>query len=144
MLIKPIFEYFKDRTPGSYLEEKETSLTWQYRNTERDFGAFRAQELLSHLGDSTFQVDVVKGDKEIEVRPYELNYTRVLKTILTRQSDFDFVLYFGPPCKIESDRLDSIFTVGVGSKNQKYYLNDCNELAALIEEIFTYQQQPSN
>jgi trehalose 6-phosphate synthase/phosphatase len=144
VLIKPIFEYFKDRTPGSYLEEKETSLTWQYRNTERDFGAFRAQELLSHLGDSTFQVDVVKGDKEIEVRPYELNYTRILKTILTRQSDFDFVLYFGPPCKIESDRLDSIFTVGVGSKNQKYYLNDCNELAALIEEIFTYQQQPSN
>jgi trehalose 6-phosphate synthase/phosphatase len=48
--VKPIFQHFTDRTPGSYFEEKETSLTWHYRSTEREFGAFRAQELQSHLG----------------------------------------------------------------------------------------------
>lgn len=48
--IRPIFQYFTERTPGSYFEEKEISLTWHYRATERKFGAFRAKELQSHLG----------------------------------------------------------------------------------------------
>lgn len=47
--IKPIFQYFTERTPGSYFEEKETSLTWHYRRCERKFGAFRTKELQSHL-----------------------------------------------------------------------------------------------
>jgi trehalose-phosphatase len=46
--IKPIFQYFTERTPGSFFEEKETSLTWHYRASE--LGSFRAQEMQSHLG----------------------------------------------------------------------------------------------
>ncbi len=37
---------------GSFLEEKETSLTWHYRSAERDFGSARALELKAHLGNN--------------------------------------------------------------------------------------------
>lgn len=142
-MIKPIFEYFKDRTPGSYLEEKETSLTWHYRNTERDFGAFRAQELQSHLADSTFPVDVVTGDKTIEVRPYNLNYTVMVKNILSRQTDASLILYCGPNCRIESN-CEATFPCGVGNKNQKYFLNDYEEVEKLIEQLSMKEDSPTN
>lgn len=142
-MIKPIFEYFKDRTPGSYLEEKETSLTWHYRNTERDFGAFRAQELQSHLADSTFPVDVVTGDKTIEVRPYNLNYTMMVKNILTRQSEASFILYCGPNCRIDST-CEATFPCGVGNKNQKYYLNDYEEVEKFIQLLSMEGDSPTN
>ena len=43
-----------DRTPGSFLEEKETSLTWHYRFTHPDFGSYRAKELQAHMGMYSF------------------------------------------------------------------------------------------
>lgn len=38
-VLKPVFEYFAERTPGSFIEEKELALTWHYRNADVDFGA---------------------------------------------------------------------------------------------------------
>ena len=32
--IKPLFEHFLERTPGSYLEEKEINVTWHYKNSD--------------------------------------------------------------------------------------------------------------
>jgi trehalose 6-phosphate synthase/phosphatase len=29
--IKPVIEYFTKRTPGSYVEQTEVYITWQYR-----------------------------------------------------------------------------------------------------------------
>lgn len=37
-VLKPVFEYFAERTPGSFIEEKELALTWHYRNADVDFG----------------------------------------------------------------------------------------------------------
>ena len=33
--IKPLFEHFLERTPGSYIEEKEINITWHYKNADR-------------------------------------------------------------------------------------------------------------
>ena len=32
--IKPLFEHFLERTPGSYIEEKEINITWHYKNAD--------------------------------------------------------------------------------------------------------------
>jgi trehalose 6-phosphate synthase/phosphatase len=36
--VKEIFEYYTERTPGSFIEEKECSLTWHYRKADPKYG----------------------------------------------------------------------------------------------------------
>ncbi|KAI8612256.1 glycosyltransferase family 20-domain-containing protein [Chytriomyces sp. MP71] len=54
--IRPLFEHYTERTPGSWIEEKEVNITWHYMNADPDFGSWQAAELqvnlermLSHL-----------------------------------------------------------------------------------------------
>jgi len=134
--IKPIFQYFTDRTPGSYFEEKEISLTWHYRATERKFGAFRAKELQSHLDKCTFPVNVINLNKTIEVRPYECNSTTVLKKIIHKIPDYNFLLYIGEPVNIDfSESEAAIFTCSVGQKTQKFFLQNPDEVIHIFERI---------
>ena len=43
--ILPVLEVYVDRTPGSFIEEKELSLVWHYRNCDAELAAVRAKEL---------------------------------------------------------------------------------------------------
>lgn len=36
--VLPIFEYYTERTPGSFVEQKKSSLTWHYRLADPDYG----------------------------------------------------------------------------------------------------------
>ena len=36
--VLPVFEYFTERTVGSFIEHKTASLTWHYRLADPDFG----------------------------------------------------------------------------------------------------------
>lgn len=129
--IRPVFQYFTDRTPGSFFEEKEASLTWHFRSTETTFGAFRAQELQCHLETSTFHAHVQVSEKTLEVRPHECNSTSVIRRILKKHPNNDFMLYVGEATSAElSDK--HLFTCSVGKKHQKYWLNDCNEVLDII------------
>ncbi|KAI8870678.1 hypothetical protein GQ42DRAFT_121901, partial [Ramicandelaber brevisporus] len=54
--IAPVLEYYRLRTPGSTIEEKEINISWFYNNTDHEFGQWQANELklnlektLSHL-----------------------------------------------------------------------------------------------
>jgi len=134
--IKPIFQYFTERTPGSYFEEKETSLTWHYRATERKFGAFRAKELQSHLDKCSFPVHVVSVNKAIEVRPYECNSTTIVKRIINKHSDYDFLFYVGEQINVDSfSENAAVFTCGVGQKNLKYYAQNSEEIVFLLDRL---------
>eukprot|EP01114_Cavostelium_apophysatum_P002573 TRINITY_DN1228_c0_g1_i2.p1 TRINITY_DN1228_c0_g1~~TRINITY_DN1228_c0_g1_i2.p1 ORF type:complete len:776 (+),score=198.46 TRINITY_DN1228_c0_g1_i2:1922-4249(+) len=133
--IKPIFEQYTESTPGSFLEEKETSLTWHYRSTEVDFGAFRGQELLTHLDVTTFPANVVAGDKTVEVRPHECNATTMLKKLMNRNVDFDAMVYIGDTPNIDFNDDKRVFTCGVGHKNQKYFLNDSEEVVSFLDKM---------
>jgi len=133
--IKPIFENYTESTPGSLLEEKETSFTWHYRSTEVDFGAFRGQELLTHLDTTNFPVNVVSGDKTIEVRPHDCNPTATMKKLLNKNADFDMMLYIGDPSNIDFNDDNRVFTCGIGQKSQKYYLNDSEAVIAFLDEL---------
>lgn len=48
-LIRPLFQHYTTRTPGSSIEEKESSLVWHFRNAEPEFGAWQAAELQLNL-----------------------------------------------------------------------------------------------
>ena len=48
--VLPLFRYYTERTPGSFIEEKDINLTWHYRNADPEFGAWQASELQMNLG----------------------------------------------------------------------------------------------
>ncbi|MDK2979091.1 MAG: trehalose 6-phosphate synthase/phosphatase, partial [Bacteroidales bacterium] len=43
--IKPILEFYVDRTPGTFIEEKNYSYVWHYRKADPELGNIRANEL---------------------------------------------------------------------------------------------------
>jgi trehalose 6-phosphate synthase/phosphatase len=48
-IVRPLFEHYTQRTPGSFVEEKEVNLTWHYRNADPEFGNWQANELRVNL-----------------------------------------------------------------------------------------------
>ncbi len=81
--VAPILEDFTVRTPGSLVEEKEGSLAWHYRACDSEFGQRQALELHAHLTErlSNLPVQVLPGDKVIEIRPHGTNKGTVVGTV---------------------------------------------------------------
>ena len=68
--MQPVLEHFVDRTPGSFVEEKEYSLVWHYRMSDPEFGDWLANELAATLEELLTETELraVRGHKAIEVR----------------------------------------------------------------------------
>ncbi|PWA98239.1 alpha,alpha-trehalose-phosphate synthase [Artemisia annua] len=69
--VKDVFEYFTERTPRSYYELRETSIVWNYKYADIEFGRLQAKDMLQHLWTgpiSNASVEVVQGGRSVEVR----------------------------------------------------------------------------
>ncbi|GLJ53773.1 hypothetical protein SUGI_1147650 [Cryptomeria japonica] len=103
--VKLVFDYFKERTPRSYVEVRETSLVWNYKYADVEFGRVQARHMLQHLWTgpiSNAAVDVVQGSRSVEVRPVGVSkgaaIDRILGAIVHRQcmdTPIDYVLCIG-------------------------------------------------
>ena len=73
--ILPVLEVYVDRTPGSFIEEKEFSLVWHYRNCDAELAAVRAKELKDVLLNLTanLNIGVMEGNKVIEIKNTNIN-----------------------------------------------------------------------
>lgn len=100
--VQPVFDYFKERTPRSYVEARETSLLWNYKYADIEFGRVQARDMLQHLWTgpiSNAAVDVVQGGRSVEVRPVGVSkgaaIDRILGEIVHRKrlmTPIDYVL----------------------------------------------------
>jgi trehalose 6-phosphate synthase/phosphatase len=71
----PHLKLYADRVPGSFVEEKEFSIAWHYRNADAELGAQRAKELIDDLVQFTANIDVqiLEGKKVVEIRNSGVN-----------------------------------------------------------------------
>lgn len=78
-LATTIMEVYTTRTHGSYIEETEMKVLWQYRDADLEFGYSQARELEDHLSNvlRSYPVDILHGGVEeggyVEVRPKGVN-----------------------------------------------------------------------
>jgi trehalose 6-phosphate synthase/phosphatase len=96
--IMPVLEDYTDRTPGSFIEEKQTNIAWHFRNADPEYGPFQEKELLETLQDITSQlpVDILVAKKAIELRPKGTGKGAIVKSILEKDNvSYDFVLCIG-------------------------------------------------
>ena len=70
-----ILREFAERTPGSLIEEKTAGFAWHYRSADPEYGAAQAKELSLHLATllTNVPVEILPGDKVIEVRPHGIH-----------------------------------------------------------------------
>jgi trehalose 6-phosphate synthase/phosphatase len=94
--VRPILELFVDRTPGSFIEEKEFSLGWHYRKTGPGLGEVRARELVTDLLNltSNLNLQVLEGSRIIEVKNAGINKGQAALQWIPRKT-WDFTLAIG-------------------------------------------------
>jgi len=141
--IRPILELYTDRTPGSFIEEKDFSLAWHYRKVDPDLASIRARELKDILLNlvTNLNLEVLEGSRVIEIKSVGIDKGRaVLKWILS--DDWDFILAVGDDWTDEdvfSVLPDSAYSIKVGLSptkaryNVKSYLDVRKLLKKLIE-----------
>mmetsp|Transcript_10631 Transcript_10631/g.40041 ORF Transcript_10631/g.40041 Transcript_10631/m.40041 type:complete len:1009 (-) Transcript_10631:187-3213(-) len=84
-VVRPIMEYFEERTPGTYIEDKDSSLTWHYRDADPHFGSWQAKDMQMHMEDvlTNLPLEILQGNKVLEVRHRNANKSAVLETFLS-------------------------------------------------------------
>ncbi|GAX74440.1 hypothetical protein CEUSTIGMA_g1889.t1 [Chlamydomonas eustigma] len=104
--VQLVLDYFCERTPRSFVETRETSLVWNYKYADMEFGRTQARDLLQHLWTgpiSNAPVEIIQGGRSVEVRPVGvtkgLGMQRLMGLIAEMEggvnSAYDFVLCIG-------------------------------------------------
>jgi trehalose 6-phosphate synthase/phosphatase len=90
--VRPVLEHFVERTPGSFVEEKQYSLVWHYRRSEPEFGEWLAGELVALLEGMLAQTELTayRGRKNVEVKPMWINKGLVVERLVAQWPDTDF------------------------------------------------------
>ncbi|PLX17375.1 MAG: bifunctional alpha,alpha-trehalose-phosphate synthase (UDP-forming)/trehalose-phosphatase [Salinivirgaceae bacterium] len=95
-LMLPIMEFYEDRTPGTFLEEKNYSLVWHYRKADPELGAGRANELKDQLTSliANHDLEIIEANKSIEIKSSTTSKGKAVHQMLLNK-DFDFILGIG-------------------------------------------------
>ncbi|CAO3592094.1 unnamed protein product [Absidia cylindrospora] len=154
--VREIFQYYTERTPGSFIEEKRGSLTWHYRKTEPEsFGEFQAKECQNHLENAIvpkLPVEILIGKKNLEVRPIMINKGEAVKRAMAQATTTDFIFCAGDDRTDEDmfkalknqvsrgGALDKIlFTVSVGPAHRKtladWYVETSSDLVDILSGL---------
>lgn len=139
--IRPVLESFVDRTPGSFVEEKNYSLAWHYRQTDPDFGQKRSVELNTVLTSliANDDLSVLNGNKVMEIKSSNVNKGRASMRVYAEQ-DFDFVFAIGDDWTDEfmfQELPESTVTIKVGrQKTQaKYFVDSVKSVRDILSRF---------
>ena len=166
--IMPILNGFTERTEGSYIIQKESMISWVYKNCESDFGQFQANEMISHIKSLLFQNDyiIVENDNEkneVIIRPKNINKGFFIAEILKQDNingefpdlimgigngdgEEDMFKYLNYLKNNFSEIRANIFTVVVGKRvsSANYYLNETSEIPEYIENFNKIDKSEDN
>ena len=139
--IRPIFELFVDRTPGSLLEEKEFSLVWHYRKSDNNLAKVRCGELVGTLEYfiNNLNLQVLEGNKVIEIKSSGINKGRITLEWLSK-NNWDFILALGDDLtdeemfKVLPDDAYSI-NVGFSSSAAKFNIKSPKDVKHLLTKL---------
>lgn len=139
--IRPLLETFVDRTPGTFIEEKNYSLVWHYRKAELEQGELRANELKDELRTLTanHSLEIMEGNKVIEVKESGINKGVAALRFIKGQK-FDCILAIGDDWTDEymfRELPDSAITIKVGLKNTEadYNLESYKSVRSLLKSL---------
>jgi trehalose 6-phosphate synthase/phosphatase len=149
-------EPYTERCEGSFIEVKEASVVWQYRDCDPELGKSFAQVITSDFENSlkNLKLKVINGKGYVEVKPEGINKgafaSYILKQEIKRKRVPDFILAIGDdtadeemfkyfntkkPEIIKYSKKCNIYTVTVGKKpsSAECYVDSTSDVRAILE-----------
>ena len=73
--VAEMLDSYTERCEGSFIEVKDSSVVWQYRNCDKELGRRFANVLKSDLENilSKFELNIINGKGYTEIKPKGLN-----------------------------------------------------------------------
>jgi len=139
--ICPLLELYMDRTPGSFIEDKEFSLVWHYRKADSELSTTRVRELTAELVNLTanLNLQILEGNKVVEVKNSGINKGRAALRWIAKE-DWNFVLAIGDD-RTDEDMFEVLpglaysLKVGLSSSLAKFNLKSQGDVLLLLEEL---------
>ena len=138
-----IMEMYVRRCANSFIEEKDFSIVWHYRNSNVDQGKLRSIELISELHDyiHNHHLQVLAGNKIVEVRNSGIDKGTAIKKVLAKK-DHDFIFAVGDD-KTDEDMFKLLMNtqncysikVGTEASYARYNLQTPQMVVSLLEEM---------
>lgn len=140
-IIEPVLQSYTDRTPRSFIEYKNYSLVWHYRDADPDMGQQRSWELKDDLKNyiANLNLEIMDGDKVIEIKNAGINKGKAALNKIG-STEFDFILAIGDDWTDEytfNSLPESAYTIKVGTKTTaaKYYVKDVKDVRDLLDQL---------
>ncbi|KAJ7193542.1 trehalose 6-phosphate phosphatase [Mycena pura] len=115
--VEEVFRYYTERTTGSHIEVKKSSITWHYRASDPEWGQFQCrqcQDLLENNLAHKRPIEVLVGKKNLEVRPLAVNKGEIVKRLLYLNPDAEFIFCAGDD-KTDEDMFRALILFGTGA-----------------------------
>jgi trehalose 6-phosphate synthase/phosphatase len=136
-----VLETMVERTPGSFIEEKDFSVAWHYRQVDRDFGEKRVREFRDVLLYLTANLDlqVLEGNKVVEVKNAGVNKGKASMQWLNA-ADWDFIMAIGDDHTDEDTfkvlpKTGYSIKVGLGASAARFNVLSVTEVRNLLKEL---------
>ncbi len=71
-ILKQIMQQYVDNIDGSFIEERQSTIEWNYKNAEEEQGSMFANQLylqIKHLIGPNAPIELVQGNGFLEVKP---------------------------------------------------------------------------
>lgn len=129
------------RVPGAFVEEKEFSVAWHYRNADHEQGNFVATEIIDEIVHITANLDiqVLKGNRVIEIRPSGVNKGFVCRHFISLDN-YDFIFAAGDD-ETDEDMFKVLpefawsIRIGMSPSYAHYNLHSHNELLEILKQF---------
>ena len=145
--VREVLENLVERTPGSFVEEKDYSLAWHYRSIDRELGEKRVREFRDVLRYLTGSLDlqVLEGNKVVEIKNAGVNKGKAMANWLTDQH-YGFALAIGDD-HTDEDTFAAMpsdaYTIKVGGDNTsaEWQIKGVKEVRQLLEQLAAVSAQ---
>jgi trehalose 6-phosphate synthase/phosphatase len=141
--ITPILHQFTFECPHSFIEEKDFSLAWHYRNAETQSGYSHSRALIFLLKNliHTYDLKILDGNKVVEIMTKDVGKGEAVKKLFI-QNYYDFVLSIGDDATDEDmfeyflhNTNASTIKVGNGDTFAKYKFATINDVVSLLKYL---------
>ncbi len=139
--VRHVLESLVERTPGSFIEEKDYSIAWHYRMIDKGLGEKRVREFRDVLLYLTANLDlqVLEGNKVVEIKNAGINKGKATAYWLMKD-DYDFMMAIGDD-STDEDTFKALpeeaytIKVGLDKTAARFNLLDVKNVRELLLEI---------
>ena len=151
-----ILKEFTEKTEGSFYIEKKSSIIWNYKQSDSEFGPIQSDEIKTHLM-SIFsnKLDIENNNGTLEIKPKNVNKGAFVAKIIQeefKKRNIDFIIAFGDDNTDEEmfsyfNSAEKYFpnfnndikvitaTIGKKPSKAKYFISDVNDCIGILDSV---------